>query len=459
MIKKFACLAIIFSFCFSAVACEENNSEPKSENPPSENEEIIEGDDKEDQINKNVFLIGSWVSYYNFSVKSFEYQTEQLSKSGLNFLCFPYMFAVAGEHYPTTLVEWQNIDSVMKENKMFYDISLNPHYMQNYDNMGMALDYSEYMSDYMIGYHLWDEPMYGDLPVAASWYAKYLKEDIQHRSFVNLNGSSGVADIDFYTYSQKWVDLVGAENLRCLSYDLYPFADNGVVYDSNKYLNMEAFRKISDKYYDIGGIDLHAFLQSTGFVSRKMPNINEISWDAWSFLAYGFDALSYFNYVCPGAAPTTDESLIYCDGTIHDQLLYDNVTALNYKLRAVGDILINYDCVHAYHTDKTKGYSTEYLPSDYFITQKTTGCDTVISYFKPYKGYEEKYIFLFNNDWNNEKIVDYELDLYSGISGLEYFDPVAGNYIKTDIKSGKLSVAFGAGEGRLYRIIGNVDGE
>ena len=40
----------------------------------------------------NQFLIGSWVSFYPFSVDSYEYQLDQMQEAGLNFNIFPVVF-------------------------------------------------------------------------------------------------------------------------------------------------------------------------------------------------------------------------------------------------------------------------------------------------------------------------------------------------------------------------------
>lgn len=85
-----------------------------------------------------------------------------------------------------------------------------------------------------------------------------------------------------------------------------------------------------------------------------MTDLNEIRWNIYSYLAYGFKAFSYFNYVCPGESDTEGEgfydSLIYRDGTIRDQDLFDGVSALNWQVRALSPIVMNSDVSAAYHT-------------------------------------------------------------------------------------------------------------
>ena len=289
------------------------------------------------------------MTYYPYSIKSHDEQMKLLSESGVNFNCFPADYA--NDEARDDLEDWLETDALCTKYKMFYNLGVT---QLNYNvdafsrNTEIGLELAKRgKGEYMLGYHLWDEPFYDRLEECADWFHKYGDEDPANPGFVNLNGSSGVPGIDMYTYAKRWAQLAGP-TLPYLGYDLYPFATN-YTYDAAKFANMEVLRRVA---VEEGGLRTHAFVQSTGWQTHRMPNFGEISWDVWSLVTYGFKAVSYFNYVCPPVSQGEGffESLIYRDGTIHDQQLFDDVADMNWKVRAVGDLLMNYDAVHAYHS-------------------------------------------------------------------------------------------------------------
>ena len=66
----------------------------------------------------------------------------------------------------------------------------------------------------------------------------------------------------------------------------------------------------------------------------------------------------------------------------------------------------------------------------------------------------EKYIMLYNKNLKAKTTtsVSFSIDPASGITGIEYFDPFIGEYIKMDISDGILKDEFKYGEGKLYRL-------
>jgi hypothetical protein len=131
---------------------------------------------------------------------------------------------------------------------------------------------------------------------------------------------------------------------------------------------MEVIRRVA---FENGRLRTHAFPQSTAWMGTRMPNINEMRWNVYAYLAYGFKALSWFNLVCPGKSDDEGEcfreSIIYRDGTIRDRQLFADFSKLNAEVHALGDTLMKLDTVHAYHTkDGIPG--VELLPKDWMIS-------------------------------------------------------------------------------------------
>ena len=143
--------------------------------------------------------------------------------------------------------------------------------------------------------------------------------------------------------------------------------------------------------------------------------------------------------------------MIYRDGTIRNQQLFDEWSELNWEIRGYSPVLMGLDTVHAYHV-KQDVAGVEYLPNDFFI-QPGGGLENnfVVSYMESKDG-EETYIMLFNKDETSEQSCLFNIDEAEELNGLEYFDPHTGEYIDVDISDGCIEGQFLAGEGKLYRL-------
>lgn len=67
------------------------------------------------------------------------------------------------------------------------------------------------------------------------------------------------------------------------------------------------------------------------------------------------------------------------------------------------------------------------------------------------------HIMLFNKSYTESKTVSFEISEFSGIEGIEYYNPYTMEYEPVDISSGMLTDTFKEGEGKLYRLIGDVN--
>ncbi len=418
------------------------------------------------------FLLGSWVSFYDYGancIKTYAEQAEELKNFGINYLLHPYAFAVKNTvDDPTgSLDAWLEIDEVCAKNGIYYAMTALQKGANDRDVHGAYfdavmqrnIDYSNYMSDYLVCFNLWDEPYYNQLEQCGHLVAQYAaRTDIKCN--VNLNGSSGATvdgkEVDYETYLRRFVAEVGEENVFQLGYDFYPFLETDTV-ESTKFLNMEAVRKVGFEY----GLTTHSFIQSTCIAKinppRRMPDYGEISWDIWSFLTYGFKALSYFNYVNPGEAEGhADEgffdSFVSREGEIVNPELYEQVRRLNFRVRAVGDILVGYDAEHVYHTESARaryGDAVEYLPENAVLSAPADEA-TMIGQFRSRKQGGDNLFMVFNNSWNTANTFTYTVrDGYN----VERFDPDTGRFTQIPAEDGNFTVDFGVGEGVLLRLV------
>lgn len=464
-VMKNKIFSILLCFCllFTLVACGEAEKEterPKPDPPvvdpldPDEEfkpwEDIPEATEPVD-LNEQI-LIGSWVTYYRYNIASHDTQMRRLAQAGINFNLFPFQWDT--ENWDS-IEDWKQIDELCCKYRIVYGICANEDLNgANRFSLNQIKEYyAELDSPYCRFVNLKDEPTTAVIQGTIKRYFDQYREALPNLvPFTNLLPSYGTGAFSptYREYIQAYVDA--CPDSEYISTDFYPFLAGGKSYDSKIFSDMEVIRDVA---YTSGKIKTHSFLQSTGFTEKRMTDLNEIRWNIYSYLAYGFKAFSYFNYVCPGESDTEGEgfydSLIYRDGTIRDQDLFNGVSALNWQVRALSLIVMNSDVSAAYHT--AEGYEgVKMLPSDYFLRPKTDG-DFIVSYMENKDASQNSHVMLFNNDYTNSVRADFILDSEKGVSGLEYFNPERKEYEKVSLNDGSFTLSFDAGEGKIFRLL------
>ncbi|MBP3665654.1 MAG: hypothetical protein J6K29_01250 [Clostridia bacterium] len=398
-----------------------------------------------DDVTTDDLLIGSWVSFYSFETDSYEYQLDQMAAAGINFNMFPRDF---GSGVMFDAAYWNNIEEQYAKRNMVYQ--MNGSMAEK--NIAIGVEYAA-GKEHCIGYHVVDEPTADKFPEIARLFGIYREQDQTRYPMVNLFPSYAPEWALGGTYRQhveNYVQTVGAENMEYLSHDYYPFRDGGVIL-TDIFADMEVLRSVA---YENGKLKTHAYPQSTAWNGTRMPDVGEMRWNVYGYLAYGFKALSWFNLVCPGSSDTEGEgfrdSIIYRDGTIRDPELFEAFSELNWEVRGLSSILMNLDAAHAYHTRKADG--VEILPEDFFLQPVSARSDFIISDMEPREG-EDRYVMIFNkNAKRNEVSGKFTLAADGDVKWLEYFDPFIGEYIPVEMEDGVINETFRAGEGKLYRL-------
>ena len=396
-----------------------------------------------DDVTSDDLLIGSWVSFYSFGKDSYEHQLDQMAAAGINFNIFPKNF---GEGAMYDAAYWNDVEAQYAKRNMVY--MMNGSMAET--NVAPGVQYAA-GKEHCIGYHVVDEPTADRFTEISRLVGLYRAADETRYPFVNLFPSYAPTWALGGTYAEhvtNFVQTVGAENIEYLSHDYYPFREGVVV--SDIFSDMEVLRRVA---YENGKLKTHAFPQSTAWNGTRMPTVDEMRWNVYGYLAYGFKALSWFNLVCPGYSDTEGEgfrdSLIYRDGTIRDPAYFAAWSELNWEIRGLSDILMNLDTAHAYHVHRNV-IGVEYLPEDYFL-QRNGYNDFIISVMEPKEG-DDAFIMLFNKKTDRNVTCEFTVDPSAGVRWVEYFDPHIGEYSPVEFVDGMLKDAFLPGEGKLYRL-------
>lgn len=391
------------------------------------------------------FLIGSWITYFDYNIMSHEDQAKRLAELGVNYHPFPFSWYEPDKR--DGLDDWKEIDRICQKYGILYGMlttaEKNGVTEQAFNN---NIAYSKEMSDNLVVYHLFDEPRYEQIGMLADWVKRYrlANEKVMPTfnlfpSYVSCRG----LNTSYEGYLQKVVDEVGAENMAFLSADFYPFDEKRTK--MSIFADMEEIRKVA---YRNGKIPTHGFLQACKWGGMRMPKLEEIRWQAYGYLAHGFKALSYFNIVSPNASNWEGytDCLIMQDGSIPNPELLENVKELNWEIRAVGNELLHTETLHAYHTQDIEHYSTyiiERLPETYYI-----------------QSLEEKQPFIITEHEDTDKFMIYNRDFewegevkfaVKDVKEIFVFDPKTKEYKNCNYQDGILTVTLKKGEGLLFK--------
>ena len=445
--------ALCAVLAFSVVGC--GGDKPQENNKP--------GTEMVKPVTTNDFLIGSWVSYYaaGDNVMSMSEQTARLADAGLNFLPAGGWIPDYGEPVKRDLGSaqwWQHVDSVMQKNNMLYFFTSSsgdptthvtiPNSVPNDSMDGLAnAEKILPLLKNCAGIQLTDEPRKEALKDLGLWAREYVGIKDGAYPFVNLLPSyAGYTGAKAYSdYLESWIKSAGTKNIEYLSHDYYCLTSGGTAFSI--FADMEVMRKLGLKY----NLKTHAFPQACGWGDMRNPTADEIRWNVYAYIAYGFKAISYFNY-----AMWLDEgcfdALIALDGEIRDVEKFEAVKQMNWDIRATSNIIMNLDCMHAYHTKSLSDVET--LPSD-FVLQPQEGSNLIISDMAARDG-TEPYFMIFNKSLSEKTEVTFTLGENSGIEALDLWEPRNKTYTSVDITDGTFNLSFDEGEGKFLRITKNV---
>lgn len=305
------------------------------------------------------------------------------------------------------------------------------------------------------GYYIRDEPGIGELSREAHIYKEVLRHDNTKNPYVNLFPNIYGKEYES-GYVRAWIEEVGSENLRYLSYDNYPFLAND-GFDNNYYDTADIIRRVGLEY----DIKTASYLQSIGYgsspsnVHHRTPSEADLRFSAYSYLAYGFKYVTWFTYWTPTNRGEYFEDAII-DPNGNKTVRYEPFKQINGEMKQLGKTLIKLDAVEVFHTGETMPTpSTKLLPDNFYVQPVNSNDEMIVSYML-HKENGKSYVMVVNKSLKEAK--DFNLKVDSAVAGLKEISKIDGSELvanfnpETDI----LSDHFLPGEGRLYLLIGEL---
>ena len=294
------------------------------------------------------------------------------------------------------------------------------------------------------GYYVVDEPDIKGMEGVAKKYKTILSFDKQAIPYVNLLPQWAVPD--YATYVNQWIETCGKENLKCLSFDCYPFMIDGSFRESY-YQNLDVIRIAGLK----NQVKTSCYLQSIGIPgSYRRPNASEMRFNVYSCLAYGIKNIVWFTYWTPtGRGEKFTNAIIDSCGNKTD--LYVPFQQLNHQMKQLGKILIGLDSQDVYHTGATIPEGTERLPSDFIIRPENDKTELLVTNFAQ-KDTSRKYIMVVNRSLEKEQVVRFKMG--DEVTSLKKISSASGKPQKARFNRTKhiLKTSLLPGEGKLYQL-------
>jgi len=295
------------------------------------------------------------------------------------------------------------------------------------------------------GYYVWDEPSASSFSHLARAYNRFLQNDPDCVPNVNLFPMFGpIGAPSYMDYVNWWIDSVGRNNLKYLSFDNYAFI-YGYTYRDDYYQNLEYIRSAGISR----NVRTACYLQAVGLPQANMrrPVENEMRFDVYSALAYGMKAVYWFTWFQP-VIPGYNFSPAIMDANGNKTDLYTPVQTLNSQIKKLGPTLMGLTSCSVFHKG-TLPLGTIAVPADFFW-QPTTSYNQIISHFVDENN--RSYVMVVNRDTANSRTLSFNLP--SKPAAVTEVSKTTGSEVATNYNSstGNLSATFLPGEGKLYAI-------
>lgn len=304
----------------------------------------------------------------------------------------------------------------------------------------VVMDYKD--SAALLGYHIIDEPSAALFANIAAIKSRLNEKDPDHLAYVNLLPTyASTAQLGSGSYQEHVDDYMRTVRPQMLSYDNYCITTGGLR--SDYYENLEIIRRaaLANK------VPFWAFTLSTPHWSFPMPTEGHIRFQLYSDLVYGAKGLQYFTY----GLPPSDETITFFLAPINPDgsktPLWAMTQHVNHEILNLAPILKKLTSLNVYHSSPLP-QGTHALPADYLINT-VSGGSLVVGDFKDPS--DVPYLMLVNRDYTNSATM-----LLSGtIDSMVEISKTTGLELQVLVKDANhhFTLQFGAGEGRLFRII------
>ncbi len=281
--------------------------------------------------------------------------------------------------------------------------------------------------------------------VIAKVCREILKLDKNKITYVNLSSEWFVPNYES-DYVNKWIEKAGKENIQYLSFENYPFLENGTFRESY-FKNLDIIRRAGLN----NGIRTASYLQAIGVKDNyRRPNATELEYNAFINLAYGIKSVVWFTY-WSFAAEENKITTSIVDEKGNETDLYEPFKKINGEMQQLGKRLIKLDAIEVYHSGSKIPEGAARIPDTFFWQPENRSDELIVSHLKGVKSNEE-YVMVVNKSLTQSQRITFRIA--PSVKQISEVSKENGKNVKTNFeaKTGALSEAFLPGEGKLFQI-------
>lgn len=297
--------------------------------------------------------------------------------------------------------------------------------------------------------HGGDEPRESEFPALAK------QRDELKKIAPNLHYSNNLLPVYGFANYRKYEDYLekyfSQIKPKMVTYDHYAFQSDDLTYCAPDYFpNLEIFRKIAQKYH----ADYGVFMQLLGFGGNRPVNENEIRFQVFTSLAYGYKSLGWFTFFEPiGEYDDWKDAIIDTKGnrTYH----YSMIRRINAQILQLGKTLLALDSTGIYFNQNVP-FLCHGLNESSLVKSIENGDALAGEFINPKT--KELYVMIVNRSFLNGATL--EVKFSNQVKSITPVSPLTGKLeapIKIDHNwlsfSGKaIDVNLKPGEGRLFKL-------
>jgi hypothetical protein len=296
------------------------------------------------------------------------------------------------------------------------------------------------------GYYIRDEPDSAMLDWAIKTYRTILKLDKDRNPHVNLFPDFALKNYE-KGYVERWIEGVGKENLKYLSFDIYPYLKKG-RFEKSYYNNLDIIRRAGLKY----GIKTSCYLQSFGIVDiYRRPTVDEMRLNVYASLAYGIKSPVWFCYATPTGQGDQKFMNSVIDSLGQKTDLYEPFKAFNAEMKQLGKTLIHLDAKEVFHSGDSLWMGTKRPSPDFLWLPADPASSVILTHFKDQHSTAE-YVMVVNKSFREPKSFTFKVQ--DSVKRIAEVSKTSGNpkNLAFNKKTKLITESFLAGEGKLYRI-------
>ena len=295
----------------------------------------------------------------------------------------------------------------------------------------------------------------GDEPREAKFPALVKQRDELKKIAPNLHYSNnllpvyGFADYrEYENYLEKYFSLLKPE---MATYDLYAFQSDDPAYCAPDYFpNLEIFRKIAKKYH----ADYGVFMQLLGFGGNRPVSENEIRFQVFTSLAYGYKSLGWFTFCEPiGEYDDWKDAAIDTKGnrTYH----YSMIRRINAQVLQLGKTLLALNSTGIYFNHSVP-FLCQSLKESSLVKSIKNGDGLAGEFVNPKT--KELYVMIVNRSFLADAKL--EIKFADQVKSIAPVSPLTGK-LETPLKidhswfnffGEAIDLDLKAGEGRLFKL-------